>query len=54
MLSPRDRKASAEGSRLLRLRQAIALPIYTLSLILDFAGVALGRLAAVVVGDDWP
>ena len=23
-------------------------------LILDFAGVALGRLAAVVVGDDWP
>lgn len=40
--------------RFLRLRQAIALPLYTVSLILDFASVALGRLAAVVAGDDWP
>jgi hypothetical protein len=41
------------NSRFLRLRQALALPIYALSLIPDFASVALGRLAAVVAG-DWP
>ncbi len=38
----------------IKLRQAIALPIYALSLILDFASGALGRLAALVAGDDWP
>jgi hypothetical protein len=48
-----DHKAT-EGFRLLSLRQAIALPIYPLSLILDFASVALGRLAAKVAGDQWP
>jgi hypothetical protein len=37
-----------------RLRQILALPIYLLSLILDFASVALGRLATLVAGDDWP
>jgi hypothetical protein len=30
------------------------LPLYTVSLILDFASVALGRLAASIAGDDWP
>jgi hypothetical protein len=30
------------------------LPLYTVSLILDFASVALGLLAAWVAGDDWP
>ena len=34
-----------------RLRQAIALPLYT---VLDYTAAALGRLAAVVAGDDWP
>jgi hypothetical protein len=38
----------------LRVRHALALPIYALSLILDFASAALGRLAAWVAGDDWP
>jgi hypothetical protein len=37
-----------------QLRQALALPIYVISLILDVASVALGRLAAWVAGDDWP
>ena len=37
-----------------QLRQALALPIYTLALILDFMSAALGRLAARVAGDDWP
>ena len=38
----------------LRYRQALALPIYTIALILDFAGSALDRLAARIAGDDWP
>jgi hypothetical protein len=38
----------------LRLRRALALPIYTLSLILDVASAALGCLAAAMAGDDWP
>jgi hypothetical protein len=32
----------------------LALPIYTIALILDFAGSALDRLAARIAGDDWP
>jgi hypothetical protein len=36
-----------------RLRQAAVWPIYLISLILDFASAALGRLAACVAGDDW-
>jgi hypothetical protein len=35
-----------------RLRQALALPIYAVALALDFAGTALGRLAAWIAGDD--
>jgi hypothetical protein len=35
-------------------RRALALPIYTVALILDFISGALGRLAALVAGDDWP
>jgi hypothetical protein len=38
----------------LRARQALALPVYTLSLILDFVSDGLGRLAAWIAGDDWP
>jgi hypothetical protein len=30
------------------------LPLYTVSLILDYASAALGRLAARIAGDDWP
>jgi hypothetical protein len=30
------------------------LPLYTVSLILDFTSVSLGRLAAWIAGDDWP
>jgi hypothetical protein len=41
-------------SPLIRIRQAIALPIYTVALILDFASAALGRLAAWIAGDVWP
>jgi hypothetical protein len=37
-----------------RLRQALALLIYAIALVLDFAAAALGRLAALVAGDDWP
>jgi hypothetical protein len=35
-------------------RQAVALPIYTLALVLDVAAAALGRLGALIAGDDWP
>ncbi len=38
----------------LRLRRVVALPLYTLALLLDFANAALGRFAAWVAGDDWP
>lgn len=38
----------------LRLRRALALPLYAASLILDYASAALGQLAAWVAGDDWP
>ena len=37
-----------------RARQAIALPVYTLGLILDYLSAALGRLGAWIAGDDWP
>jgi hypothetical protein len=36
------------------LRRAIALPVYTVALLLDYLSAALGRLAAWVAGDDWP
>jgi hypothetical protein len=35
-----------------RLRRALALPIYTLSLILSFLSDALGSLTAKIAGDD--
>jgi hypothetical protein len=35
-------------------RRALALPVYTVALILDFISAALGRLAARIAGDDWP
>ena len=41
-------------SWLLGLRQAIALPVYTAGLVLDYLSAALGRLAAWIAGDDWP
>jgi hypothetical protein len=37
-----------------RLRQALALPIYALALILDYSAGALGQLAAWIAGDEWP
>jgi hypothetical protein len=37
-----------------RVRRASALPIYTVALILSFAGDLLGYLAARLAGDDWP
>jgi hypothetical protein len=39
---------------LAKTRRAIALPFYTLALLLDVASTALGRLAAWIAGDDWP
>jgi hypothetical protein len=41
-------------SRVLGLRQTIALPVYAVALILDYLSAALGRLAAWIAGDDWP
>ena len=38
----------------LRFRRALALPIYTLALILSFLSDVLGTLAAKIAGDDWP
>jgi hypothetical protein len=37
-----------------RARQAVALPVYTVALLLDYLSAALGRLAAWIAGDDWP
>jgi hypothetical protein len=47
-------EAGGKASLVLRIRHAIGLPIYLISQLLDYASVALGRLAAVVAGDDWP
>jgi hypothetical protein len=38
----------------LRLRHALALPVYAIALILGYASAALDRLAAYIAGDDWP
>jgi hypothetical protein len=35
-------------------RRALALPIYTIALLLDFTGAMQGRLAAWIAGDNWP
>jgi hypothetical protein len=43
---PQKAEPTVSATAYLRLRQTLALPIYTLSLILDFASAALGRLAA--------
>jgi hypothetical protein len=36
------------------LQQAIALPVYTIALLLNYLSDAFGRLAAWIAGDDWP
>jgi len=36
------------------LRGGLALPIYTVALVLDFLSDLLGSIAARVAGDDWP
>jgi hypothetical protein len=37
----------------LRIRQAIALPVYRVALFLDYLSSALGCLAAWIAGDEW-
>jgi hypothetical protein len=37
-----------------RLRRALALPVYTVALILSFLSDALGSVAAKIAGDPWP
>ena len=37
-----------------KIRQGLALPVYTVGLLLDYLSAALGRLAAWIAGDDWP
>jgi len=39
---------------LVSLRQAIALPVYTVGLLLDYLSAALGRLGAWIAGYDGP
>jgi hypothetical protein len=39
---------------LLRIRRALAPPVYMVALILDFPSAALGCLAAGIAGDHWP
>jgi hypothetical protein len=41
----------AHGNAGLQLRHGLALPIYTLALLLDFASAGLSRLAAWIAGD---
>jgi hypothetical protein len=40
--------------RCLWLRRVIALPVYTVALLLDYLSAALGRLGAWIAGDNWP
>jgi hypothetical protein len=53
-LLPKNCLWEASGPRLLRMRGATALPIYTVALLLSFTSDLLGFLAAKVAGDDWP
>jgi hypothetical protein len=39
---------------LLRMRRAVALPVYIVGLMLSLFGDALGILAVKIAGDDWP
>ena len=43
--------AGNDERRFLRLRQALALPIYTVASILDYTAAALGKLAAWIAGE---
>jgi hypothetical protein len=38
----------------LRLRRALALPIYAVALIMSFLSDLLGTIAAKIAGDGWP
>jgi hypothetical protein len=49
-----DRVAEGVSVKPYWIRRAVALPIYALALILDFAAGALGNLAAWIADDDWP
>jgi hypothetical protein len=51
-LLPKSDCWEASGPRL-RMRRAIALPIYTVALVLSFLSDAFGCLAARIAGDDW-
>jgi hypothetical protein len=48
-----NRKFSKHAARF-RLRRALALPIYAVALILDFASAVLGCLAARIARRRWP
>ena len=37
-----------------RFRQAVALPLYAVALVLDYLSDALSRLTAWIADDDWP
>jgi hypothetical protein len=37
-----------------KIRQGLALPVYTVALLLDYLSAGLGHLAAWIAGDDWP
>jgi hypothetical protein len=49
-----DKRAGQAVPPCRELRCVLVLPIYTLAPILDVAAAVLGRLAALVAGDDWP
>jgi hypothetical protein len=49
-----DVKTVAAQEAWIKARQAIALPVYTVALVLDYLGAALGRLGAWIAGDHWP
>jgi hypothetical protein len=53
-LPRRHRLRERRGRLCLRIRRALAPPVYMVALILDFPSAALGCLAAGIAGDDWP
>ena len=51
---PRRHRWRERGALCLRIRRALALPVYMVALILDITAEVLSRLAAWIAGDDWP
>jgi hypothetical protein len=52
--SPSPTMVKRFASVCINLRQSVALPLYTVALVLSYSVDVLGNIAAKIAGDDWP